>query len=288
MIWYQAAILRGCTAVIFRRWDPAEFIAATERHGISSVFLVPVQVRDLLRSPAFDRKRLASLTNIGVGGRADAARPDRGVPGSAAALRLHRSLRPVRDRPAHDPETGGHEDARRHRRPAGGGGGAPDRGRGRESGPPGDGRRAGDPRALPDGGLLRGRGRDGPLLPRTAGAGRAISRGRTRTATSRWSAGPARSSSRAASTSIPPRSRRRSRATRRSRTARSSASPTNAGARPRSPTWSAQPKSRRKTSSPTARNASPATSAPARSSSWTRSPAPPPARSKNPTSATRT
>ena len=68
MIWYQAAILRGCTSVIFRKWDPAEFIAATERHGISSVFLVPVQVRDLLRSPAFDRRRLTSLKNIGVGG----------------------------------------------------------------------------------------------------------------------------------------------------------------------------------------------------------------------------
>ena len=68
MIWYQAAIVRGCTSVIFRRWDPAEFIAATERHAISSVFLVPVQVRDLLRSPTFDRKRLASLRNIGVGG----------------------------------------------------------------------------------------------------------------------------------------------------------------------------------------------------------------------------
>lgn len=68
MIWYQAAILRGSTAVIFRRWDPAEFIAATELHGISSVFLVPVQVRDLLHSPAFDPGRLASLRNIGVGG----------------------------------------------------------------------------------------------------------------------------------------------------------------------------------------------------------------------------
>lgn len=68
MIWYQAAILRGSTAVIFRRWDPAEFVAATELHGISSVFLVPVQVRDLLHSPAFDPGRLASLRNIGVGG----------------------------------------------------------------------------------------------------------------------------------------------------------------------------------------------------------------------------
>ena len=68
MIWYQAAILVGATSVIFRKWDPAEFIAAAERHGISSVFLVPVQVRDLLRSPAFDRDRLASLRNLGVGG----------------------------------------------------------------------------------------------------------------------------------------------------------------------------------------------------------------------------
>ena len=68
MIWYQASILAGCTAVIFRKWDPAEFVAATERHKISSLFLVPVQVRDLLRSPAFDRDRLASLTNLGVGG----------------------------------------------------------------------------------------------------------------------------------------------------------------------------------------------------------------------------
>ena len=68
MIWYQASILVGSTAVIFRKWDPAEFIARTVRHRISSVFLVPVQVRDLLRSPAFDRERLASLRNIGVGG----------------------------------------------------------------------------------------------------------------------------------------------------------------------------------------------------------------------------
>ena len=68
MIWYQASILAGATSVIFRKWDPAEFVAATERYRISSVFLVPVQLRDLLRSPAFNRERLASLRNIGVGG----------------------------------------------------------------------------------------------------------------------------------------------------------------------------------------------------------------------------
>ena len=68
MIWYQASILVGAASVIFRKWDPAEFIAQAERHRISSVFLVPAQVRHLLRSPAFDRNRLSSLRNLGVGG----------------------------------------------------------------------------------------------------------------------------------------------------------------------------------------------------------------------------
>ena len=68
MIWYQASILVGATSVIFRKWDPVEFIAETERLRISSVFLVPAQVRHLLRSPAFDRNRLSSLRNLGVGG----------------------------------------------------------------------------------------------------------------------------------------------------------------------------------------------------------------------------
>ena len=68
MIWYQATILSGCTSVIFRKWDPEDFIDQTEQNGISSVLLVPVQVRDLLKSPAFHRKRLASLRNIGVAG----------------------------------------------------------------------------------------------------------------------------------------------------------------------------------------------------------------------------
>lgn len=68
MIWWQAAILVGATSVIFRQWGPADFVAATERRRISSVFLVPVQVRDLLRSAAFHRRRLASLRKLGVGG----------------------------------------------------------------------------------------------------------------------------------------------------------------------------------------------------------------------------
>ena len=68
MIWYQATVLAGSTSVIFRKWDAGHFIRQTERHGISSVFMVPVQVRDLIRSDAFDARRLLSLKNIGAGG----------------------------------------------------------------------------------------------------------------------------------------------------------------------------------------------------------------------------
>ena len=135
MIWYQAAILRGCTAVILRKWDPAEFIAATERHRISSVFLVPVQVRDLLPLPGLRPETASFAQEHRRRGRPDPARPDRGVPRRAAALRLHRPLRPVRDRPAHDPQTLGNGGTRRHRRPSRGGRGTPDRGRRREPGP---------------------------------------------------------------------------------------------------------------------------------------------------------
>lgn len=68
MIWYQATMLAGCTAVIFRKWDAENFLDQAERHRISSVFMVPVQVRDLIRDPAFDPTRLSALKNIGAGG----------------------------------------------------------------------------------------------------------------------------------------------------------------------------------------------------------------------------
>lgn len=68
MIWHQATMLAGCTAVIFRKWEAADFIDQAERHAISSVFMVPVQARDLIRSPVFDADRLKSLRNIGAGG----------------------------------------------------------------------------------------------------------------------------------------------------------------------------------------------------------------------------
>ena len=68
MIWYQATVLAGCTSVIFRKWNAMEFIEDAERHGISSVLLVPVQARDLLKAPETDLRRLRSLRNVGAGG----------------------------------------------------------------------------------------------------------------------------------------------------------------------------------------------------------------------------
>lgn len=68
MIWYQATMLAGCTSVVFRKWDAADFVDRAHAHGVSSVFMVPVQARDLIASPAFDAGRLHSLRNIGAGG----------------------------------------------------------------------------------------------------------------------------------------------------------------------------------------------------------------------------
>ena len=101
--------------------------------------------------------------------RADASGPDRGVPEGAAALRLHRSLRAIRDRTADDPQALGYGDARRHRRSGGGGSGPPDRGPGRKPGPARRHRRSGGAGAVPDGGLLRGRRGNRPLFPRRVG-----------------------------------------------------------------------------------------------------------------------
>ena len=68
LVWHQAAVLVGAASVLFRRWDPARFVDEVERRRISAAFLVPAQLRDLLHSPAFDRDRLATLGNIGLGG----------------------------------------------------------------------------------------------------------------------------------------------------------------------------------------------------------------------------
>lgn len=67
-IWFQAAILAGCTCVMIRRWDAKAFIAAVARHRVSAVMTVPVQLRGMLDDAGFDATKLASLHKIGSGG----------------------------------------------------------------------------------------------------------------------------------------------------------------------------------------------------------------------------
>ena len=67
-IWFQAAILAGCTCVMIRRWDAKAFIDTVGRHQVSAVMTVPVQMRGMLDDANFDAVKLASLRKIGSGG----------------------------------------------------------------------------------------------------------------------------------------------------------------------------------------------------------------------------
>ena len=68
MIWFQAAILAGCTCVLLRRWDADAFAEACGRHRISAVLTVPIQLQALLSDAHFDAAKLATLKKIGVAG----------------------------------------------------------------------------------------------------------------------------------------------------------------------------------------------------------------------------
>ncbi len=67
-IWFQAAILCGCTVVLMRRWDAAWFVEAVARHRVSAVMTVPVQLRGILDGAVFDAGKLARLRKVGAGG----------------------------------------------------------------------------------------------------------------------------------------------------------------------------------------------------------------------------
>ncbi|MCK7578201.1 MAG: acyl--CoA ligase [Chromatiales bacterium] len=65
LIWLQAAILVGATCVLFRKWDVADFEQRAQALGITSVLVVPVQLRDILSSEQFSADRYAKLRQIG-------------------------------------------------------------------------------------------------------------------------------------------------------------------------------------------------------------------------------
>ena len=68
MIWFQAAVLAGCTCILRTQWDPAQFVEECARHSITAAFLVPVQLRDILDEGNFDADKLATLRKLGSGG----------------------------------------------------------------------------------------------------------------------------------------------------------------------------------------------------------------------------
>ena len=67
-IWFQAAVLAGCTIVLTGRWDAKAFVAAVARHAVSAVMTVPVQLQGVLADGTFDAAKLASLKKVGSGG----------------------------------------------------------------------------------------------------------------------------------------------------------------------------------------------------------------------------
>lgn len=68
LIWFQGAILAGCTVVMRRTWDVEAFIEETATHGISAAMTVPVQLRQLLDPANFDPDKLRTFRKIGAGG----------------------------------------------------------------------------------------------------------------------------------------------------------------------------------------------------------------------------
>ena len=68
MIWFQGAVLAGCTCVMRPRWDAALFVEECARLRITAAFLVPVQLRAVLNDEIFDADKLATLRKIGSGG----------------------------------------------------------------------------------------------------------------------------------------------------------------------------------------------------------------------------
>jgi acyl-CoA synthetase (AMP-forming)/AMP-acid ligase II len=67
-VWYHPAAALGTTCVLLTGWDPAAFIDLAEREQVTAVFMVPTQLNDLIKHPAFDAARLASLRKIGFAG----------------------------------------------------------------------------------------------------------------------------------------------------------------------------------------------------------------------------
>lgn len=67
-VWYQLAVYMGLTCVLLPRWDPEELIETIAAEDITAIFLVPTQVSDLVKHPAFSAEKLKTLRSIDYAG----------------------------------------------------------------------------------------------------------------------------------------------------------------------------------------------------------------------------
>lgn len=66
--WFHPIMIGGACAVILEKWDPEQFMAAVEQHGITIAFVVPTQMAMLLDHPNFSAARMTSLKTFIYGG----------------------------------------------------------------------------------------------------------------------------------------------------------------------------------------------------------------------------
>ena len=67
-VWFQPAVMLGCTCVMMPAWDPERFMTLVERHQATATLLVPTQLSDLITHPAFDAARLRTLRHVNYAG----------------------------------------------------------------------------------------------------------------------------------------------------------------------------------------------------------------------------
>ena len=67
-VWLPTVMFVGATCVMPTGWDADAFVEQTARHRVSNVFLVPVQLREVLDEAHFDAAKLGSLRKIACGG----------------------------------------------------------------------------------------------------------------------------------------------------------------------------------------------------------------------------
>jgi acyl-CoA synthetase (AMP-forming)/AMP-acid ligase II len=67
-VWFQPAIMLGCTCIVLPGWNVERFIALVERHAATATLLVPTQLADLVAHPAFSAERLRTLRNVNYAG----------------------------------------------------------------------------------------------------------------------------------------------------------------------------------------------------------------------------